>query len=78
MISVNNEPRNYFEQVFWAGLTGVSYLPSTVIPTGLDGQGLPIGIQIVGREMGDLFTIEFADQVSREISGLVAPVNYRD
>lgn len=78
MISVNNEPRNYFEQVFWAGLTGVNYLPSTVIPTGLDGQGLPIGIQIVGREMGDLFTIEFADQVSREISGLVAPVNYRD
>ena len=78
MISVNNEPRNYFEQVFWAGLTGVSYLPSTVIPTGLDGQGLPIGIQIVGREMGDLFTIEFADQVSREIAGLVAPVNYRD
>ena len=30
------------------GLTGVSYLPSTVIPTGLNAQGLPIGIQIVG------------------------------
>ena len=49
-----------------------------MIPTGLDGQGLPIGIQIVGREMGDLFTIEFADQVSREIAGLVVPANYRD
>lgn len=77
MISVNNEPRNYFEQVFWAGLTGVSYLPSTVIPTGPDSQGLPIGIQIVSREMGDLFAIEFADQVSQELNGFVAPANFR-
>ncbi|MFV2090106.1 MAG: amidase, partial [Pseudomonadales bacterium] len=40
-IQVNNEARPYFEQVFWAGLTGVAYLPSTVIPTGLNGEGLP-------------------------------------
>ena len=44
MITVNNSPVNYFEQVFWAGLTGVSYLPSTVFPTGLDSQSLPIGV----------------------------------
>jgi amidase len=43
--------------VFWAGLTGVAFLPSTVVPTGLDEQGLPIGVQIVGPEYGDLITI---------------------
>jgi amidase len=59
-IQVDNQDRPYFEQVFWAGLTGVSYLPSTVIPTGLDDAGLPIGVQIVGPEYGDLITIGVA------------------
>ncbi|MFP6805665.1 MAG: amidase [Pseudomonadales bacterium] len=77
-VTVNNESRPYFEQVFWAGLTGVSYLPSTVVPTGPDAQGLPIGVQIVGREMGDLATIEFARKVHNEIGGFVAPTAYRD
>ncbi|MCR9278608.1 MAG: amidase [Pseudomonadaceae bacterium] len=65
-ITVNNEQRPYFEQTFWAGLTGVSYLPSTVIPTGLNGQGLPIGIQIVGPEFGDLQTIGAARLLEQE------------
>jgi len=56
-IVIDNEERPYFDQVFWAGLTGVSYLPSTVIPTGLNDAGLPIGVQIVGPEFGDLITI---------------------
>ena len=77
-LTVNNEQRPYFEQIFWAGLTGVSYLPSTVVPTGLDHQGLPIGVQIVGREMGDLFTIEFARLVDAEIGGFVPASAYRD
>lgn len=78
VITVNNETRPYFEQVYWAGLTGVSYLPSTVVPTGLDHQGLPIGVQIVGREMGDLHTIEFARKVHEEMGGFVPASAYRD
>ena len=31
--------RPYFEQVFWAGLAGVSYLPATIVPTGPDDEG---------------------------------------
>ena len=56
-LQVDNQERPYFEQVFWAGLTGVAYLPSTVIPTGLNDLGLPIGVQIVGPQYGDLITI---------------------
>ncbi len=78
MVTVNNETRPYFEQVFWAGLTGVSYLPSTIVPTGLDDRGLPIGVQIVGREMGDLATIAFARQVHEETGGFVAAHAYQE
>lgn len=74
---VNNEKRPYFEQIFWAGLTGVAYLPSTVFPTGLDDHGLPIGIQVAGQEMGDLATIEFARQASEALGGFTAPAGYR-
>ena len=76
VLIVNNEPRPYFEQVFWAGLTGVSYLPSTVVPTGPDAQGLPIGVQIVSGEMQDLTTIEFARLVHAEIGGFVPAPKY--
>ena len=78
MLTVNNEQQPYFDQVFWAGLTGVSYLPSTVFPSGLDDQGLPIGVQVVGREMGDLATIEFARLVTQQIGGFVPPEAYKE
>lgn len=77
-LTVNNESRPYMEQVFWAGLTGVSYLPSTVFPTGLDDQGLPIGVQVIAREMGDLATIEFARLVTQQMGGFTAPAAYAD
>ena len=75
-IRVNNEERPYFEQVFWAGLTGVAYLPSTAIPTGLNGEGLPIGIQIVGPEYGDLITIGAARALEAEGFTFVPPPGY--
>ena len=62
---VDNQPRPYFEQVFWSGLTGVAFLPSTVIPTGLNESGLPIGIQIVGAAYDDLITIGIASDLER-------------
>lgn len=72
-ITINNEVRPYFDQVFWAGLTGVSCLPSTVIPTGLNGSGLPIGVQIVGPEYGDLITIGVARALEAEGFRFVPP-----
>ena len=65
-IQVDNSPQDYGTQVFWSGLTCGSYLPSTVIPTGLNDQGLPIGIQIAGPEYGDLITIEVAELLEQE------------
>ena len=70
-LMVDGEQRPYFDQLFWAGLAGVAHLPATIVPTGLGQQVLPIGVQIVGPEMGDLSTIEFARMVHAEQGGFV-------
>jgi amidase len=75
-IMVDNDEIPYFDQVFWAGLSGVSYLPATVIPTGLNPQGLPIGLQIVGPEYGDLITIEVARQLEAMGFEFTPPPDY--
>jgi len=75
-ITVDGVQRPYFEQLFWAGLTGVSYLPSTVVPTGPNDSGLPIGVQIAGPEYGDLQTIQCAEFLEENGYGFVAPPAY--
>lgn len=77
-LQINGVSQPYFNQIFWAGLTGVSYLPSTIVPVGLDAQGLPIGVQIVGPEMSDLNTIAFAEKAADELGGFMPPPNYRN
>ena len=59
-IEVDGAAQPYFQQIFWAGLAICSYLPSTVIPAGSSAGGLPIGVQIIGPEFGDLKTIGLA------------------
>lgn len=77
VLRVDNEERPYFQQVFWAGLTGVVYLPSTVIPTGLNEQGLPIGVQVVAPEYGDLISIGVAQALEREGFAFTPPPDYQ-
>ena len=77
-IRVDNLEMPYFQQVFWAGLSGVALLPSTVVPTGLDDQGLPIGIQIIGPEYGDLITIGVARLLEADGFRFTPPPAYLD
>ncbi|MDE0645577.1 MAG: amidase [Gammaproteobacteria bacterium] len=66
-ISVNGREQAYFTQLFWAGLAVNAYLPSTVIPTGLESENkLPIGVQIIGPEYSDLITIGIAQLMESE------------
>lgn len=76
LVPVNNEKRSYFESVFWAGLTGVTFLPSTVVPVGPASDGLPVGIQIAGPEGGDRITIEAARLLAGELGGFSPPPGY--
>lgn len=50
--------------------------PVAVIPAGQSGDGLPIGIQIVGPYWSDLELLDFAEQVSMLTAGFVPPPKY--
>ena len=75
-LMVDGQSQPYFQQVFWAGLVTVSYLPSTVFPTGPSEEGLPIGLQAVGSEYSDYTCIDFARLLADEIGGFVPPPGY--
>lgn len=75
-ITVNGRQVDYNAQLFWAGLSGVVYLPSTVAPAGRAPGGLPVGIQIVGPHLGDRTTIDFARLLAVEIGGFAAPPGF--
>ena len=75
-ITVNGRQEDYNDQLFWAGYSGVVYLPSTVAPAGLAPSGLPVGVQIVGPHLEDRTTIEFARLLANEIGGFVPPPGY--
>lgn len=72
-VRINGKAVRYFDQLFWAGLTGVAYLPSVIAPIGQTADGLPVGLQIVAPEMGDKTAIRFAELLAKELGGFVAP-----
>ena len=75
-VTVNGKQVPYFDQVFWAGLASVAYLPATVVPAGPAPNGLPVGVQIIGPEYGDLVTIGVAQLLEREGFRFAAPPGY--
>src|SRR5438067_1577071 len=75
-VIVNGEPAPYAEQMFFAGLASLSYLPATAAPIGLTAEGLPVGLQIIGPEGEDPTTIEFARLLADEIGGFTPPPGY--
>ncbi len=76
MVSVNGKPQPSTMQMFWAGFSGMAYLPSTVAPAALSPEGLPVGVQIIGPQYGDLTCIAFARLLEKEYRGFVAPPGY--
>ncbi len=68
-IPVNGRQEPTTDQLFWAGLSGVVYLPSTVAPAGLTRSGLPAGLQLVAGYLQDKTALEFARLMERELGG---------
>jgi amidase len=54
---VDGSAQTHYQQMFWTGLASVAYLPATVVPTGPDASGLPIGVALVGPAWSDRITI---------------------
>ncbi|MBM3570921.1 MAG: amidase, partial [Alphaproteobacteria bacterium] len=75
-VRVNGKDVPTTDQLFWAGYSCVSYLPSTVAPAGLTADGLPVGVQIIGPQMGDRTCIQVARLLEREFQGFAPPRGY--
>jgi amidase len=76
MITVNNKRVPTTDQLFWAGYSGVVYLPSAVGPAGLARSGLPVGYQAIAASGRDKWSTAFSRLVEREIGGFVPPPGY--
>ncbi len=75
-ITVNNKQVPTTDQLFWAGYSGVLYLPSTVGPAGLTTAGLPVGYQAIAAGGRDKWATAFSRFVEREIVGFTPPPGY--
>ena len=64
------------EQIAWAEIIGMAYLPVTVAPVGRTSTGLPVGIQIVGPYLEDRTPIDFTRRLADVIGGYEAPPGY--
>ena len=72
-VQIDGQAHPYYCQTFWAGLTSVAHLPSTVIPAGTASDGLPVGLQIVGPAWSDLRTIGLAQRLEGMGFGFTPP-----
>ena len=72
-LEVDGVERPYVDLIAWTSQFGYVYLPATVVPVGLTGGGLPVGLQIVGPYLGDRTTIEFARHVESLLGGYRVP-----
>ena len=76
VIVVGGQPRPYLDQLLWAGLTGVAWLPATVVPVGLTAEGLPVGIQIAGPFLEDRTTLALARHLEEILGGFTPPPGF--
>ena len=74
-IAVNGRGKPVVDQLFWAGYPCGYYLPSTVAPIGL-ALGLPIGIQIIGRQYDDLTCLHMAGLIEEGYYRFTSPPGY--
>lgn len=72
-IPVNGHEVPTTDQLFWAGYSGAFYLPATVVPAGLTGAGLPVGVQIVAAQGEDLTAIRFARLIEQNYYRFTPP-----
>ena len=75
-IPVNGGQEPTVDQLFWAGLSSVAYLPGTVVPVGVAKDGLPCGLQIIAGHGRDKTALAFAKLLERQIGGFVPPPGY--
>ncbi|HVY13731.1 MAG TPA: amidase family protein, partial [Rhodopila sp.] len=59
-ITIDGRTIAYNDLLFWPGITCGYHLPASVVPIGMTGDGLPIGVQVAGPVFGDRTTLAAA------------------
>ncbi len=75
-ITIDNKRVSSTDQLFWAGYSGLVYLPSTVGPAGPTESGLPVGYQAIAAQGQDKTSLSFAKLMAKTIGGFVPPPGY--
>jgi amidase len=75
-LTVNGHEVPFENQLYWAGYAGMAFLPATSAPIGLSPEGLPIGVQIIGPQFGDLTALRFARLLEQRYRAFVPPPGY--
>ncbi len=70
---INGLERNQVDALAWTGLVGVAYLPSTVVPVGRTGEGLPVGVQVVGPYLEDRTSLFLGARLGELTGGYQPP-----
>lgn len=73
LVDIDGVERSYMELFSWIAPAGLAYLPATVVPIGFDGDGLPIGVQIVGPYLHDMTTIRVGELIAEISDGCPRP-----
>lgn len=73
---VEGQQRPYLDQLVWTTAVGLARLPSTVVPVGADADGMPVGMQIVGRTLDDRTTLDVAARLAEIIGGFRRPPGF--
>ncbi len=77
-ITIDGKKLSYVDQLVWPGIATLPGLPATAIPLGQSGQGLPIGVQIIGPWLEDRTPLRLAALIEREFGGFVPPPAFKD
>jgi amidase len=75
-VVVNGKRVPVTDHLFWAGYSGAFFLPASAAPCGFTPAGLPVGVQIVGPQYGDLTCLALAGLLEREFQPFVPPPGY--
>jgi amidase len=78
LITIDGKDFSYPDQLAWPGIATMPGLPATAIPLGLNLQGLPLGVQIVGPFLEDRTPLKLAELIEREIGGFIPPRMFDD
>jgi amidase len=73
-ILIDGKNIDYLDVGLWTTIASMTGLPATVAPVGFSGDGLPIGVQIIGPYLCDKTTIAFAHFMEREYGGFIPPM----